>query len=203
MTRGILRLVAAAVAPMLLSGCFSAFTLSDSGYRPRGRSLAVVAGLDNEASLALARGMTDAFRRQTKFQVVPQSQVAQAVPGYPQKIKGPYTSAYFQIEADYGNTDRKKVRDLQKRIGADYVYVVWVPTATVTQGTVHQFHIIAQLFEAPEAREVGNGMYAATAGRVAGCCLVPPPTDRDKGDAVKDTSDHVAREIGEKLGMLK
>lgn len=195
--------IAAAAAVLLLAGCFSTFTLTDSGYRTRGKTLAVAAGLDNEASLKVAKGMTEALRKNTRFQVLSQAQVSQAVPGYPQKIKGPYTYAFLQIEADYGNTDRKKVRELQQRIGADYLYVVWVPTATVTQGTIHQLHIIAQLFEAPEAKEVGNGMYAATAGRVAGCCLVPAPTDQDKGDAVKDTADYVAREIGEKMGMLK
>jgi hypothetical protein len=193
----------AALVLLLAAGCFSTFTLNDSGYRPRGRSLAVVAGLDNEASASVARGMTEAFRKHTRFQVLSQGQVAQAVPGYPQKIKGPYTSAYFQIEADYGNTDRRKVRELQHRIGADYLYVVWAPTATVTQGTIHQLHIIAQLFEGPDAKEVGGGMFNATAGRVGGCCLVPAPTDRDRGDAVKDSADYVVREIGEKLGMLK
>ena len=32
-------------------------------------------------------------------------QVAQAIPNYPQLVKGPYKSAYFEIDVDYAKTD--------------------------------------------------------------------------------------------------
>lgn len=197
------RTVAVLLSAALTTGCISTFTLKEQDYRPKGKTLAVISGLDSEANLAMAHGMTEALRKHTRFQVLSQKQVAQAVAGYPQKIRGPYRSAYFDIEADYGHTDRKKVQEVQRKAGADYLYIVWAPTATVTQGTIHQLHIIAQMFEGPEAREIGNGRFSATAGRVGGCCLVPAPTDEDRGDAVRDTADYVAKEIGEKLGMLK
>jgi len=49
---------------------------------------------------------------------------------------------------------------------------------------------------------VGNGRFNAVAGRTD-CCLVPAPDSKDKANAVKDATDYVAKEIGEKTGMLK
>src|SRR5574340_928811 len=185
----------------MLAGCFDTFSLVETDYRPRGKSIAVISGLDSEANVIMAARMTEAFRKNTRFQVMPHKQAAQAIPNYPVKIKGPYTSAYFDIEADYGNTDKKKIRDIQQKLGVDYLYVIWTPTATVVQGSIHQLHVIAQMFDA-SGKEIGNGKYAATAGRVAGCCLVPKPDDKDKANAIDDTCDYVSKEIGEKMGML-
>jgi hypothetical protein len=147
--------------------------------------------------------MAAALKKHTRFQVVSHKQVASTLPNYPQKITGPYRFAYFEIDEDYANTDRKRIQQVQQKLGVDYLYVIWAPTATVTQGTIEQLHCIAQLFEGPSSKEVGNGKFAVTAGKVAGCCLVPPPTDKDRSDAVTDVTEYVAREIGEKLGMLK
>ncbi|MDH4162320.1 MAG: hypothetical protein OEW15_06465 [Nitrospirota bacterium] len=188
---------------ILLAGCFDTFSLIETDYRPKGKSIAVIAGLDSEANVVMAQRMTEALRKNTRFQVMPHKQAAQAIPNYPVKIKGPYSSAYLEIEEDYNNTDKKKIKDIQQKVGADYLYVVWTPTATVTQGTIHQLHVIAQMFEGPGAKEVGHGKYAATAGRVGGCCLVPKPDDKDKANAIDETSEYVAKEIGEKMGMLK
>jgi hypothetical protein len=199
----VIRLAVSCLLIVTSGACsFATFRPVDPNFRPKGKTLAVVAGLDDEPTAFVAQAMTDAFRKNTRFQVMPQKQVAQAVPGYPQTIKGPYSSAYFQIETDYAHTDVKKVRDIQQRLGVDYLYVMWAPTATVVQGKIQQLHIVAQLFEGPNSREVGNGMFAATAGRV-GCCLAPTPGEKDRVQAVKDSTDYVAREIGEKTGMLK
>lgn len=189
---------------LALQACsFSTFDPIDPGFKPKGRTLAVVAGLDNEPSVNVAESMTESLKKHTRFQVMSNKQVAQSVPGYPQPIKGPYSSAYFQIEKDYTRTDLKKVREIQQRLGVDYLYVLWVPTATTMQGTIHQLHIIAQLFEGPATREVGHGQFNATAGRVAGCCLVPPPGDAEKVNAIDQSTEYVAKELGEKTGMLK
>jgi hypothetical protein len=192
-----------AAAGLLLTGCIETFSLVNADYRPKGKTIAVVSGLDSDANVAVAERMSAALRKHTRFQVTPHKQVAAALPGYPSKIKGPYLFAYFEIDEDYGNTDMKKIRQVQQQLGVDYLYVIWAPTATVTQGTIEQLHCIAQLFEGPSSREVGHGKFAATAGRVGGCCLVPPPSDKDRSDAVDDATVFVAKEIGEKLGMLK
>ena len=197
------RFVVLAAAGLLLAGCIETFSLVNADYRAKGKSIAVVSGLDSDANVTVAERMAAALRKHTTLQVMAPKQVASTLSNYPQKIKGPYLFAYFEIDADYGNTDLKKIRQVQQKLGVDYLYVIWAPTATVTQGTIEQLHCIAQLFEGPSSKEVGRGKFAATAGKVAGCCLVPPPSDKDRSDAVDDATEYVAKEIGEKLGMLK
>ena len=75
-------------------------------------------------------------------------------------VKGPYKSAYFEIDVDYGKTDMARVKELQQHLGVDYLYVLWAP-ATVSHGGSTFFsknypvtQIVAQLFESP-GKEVG------------------------------------------------
>jgi hypothetical protein len=81
-------------------------------------------------------------------------------------VKGPYKSAYFEIDVDYAKTDMARVKELQQHLGVDYVYVLWAP-ATVSHGNSGWFlkhylvtQIVAQLFESPGGKEVGRGQYA-------------------------------------------
>jgi hypothetical protein len=186
---------------LVLSAC-SGFNLVDSNFRPKGKTLAVISGLDNDPNMLAAQHMTDALRKNSRFQVMSQKQVAQSVSNYPQKIKGPYKSSYFQIDTDYSNTDIKKIRQIQQQLGVDYLYVMWTPSATITNDKIYTYNIITQLFEGPSSKEVGNGMFGATAGKTD-CCLVPKPDDKDKANAIKDTTEYVAKQIAEKTGMQK
>lgn len=189
------------ILPLFLSAC-SGFNLVDSNFKPRGRTLAVISGLNNDPNMLTAQYMTDALRKNSRFQVMSQKQVSQSIPGYPQNIKGPYKSAYFQIDTDYSNTDIKKIRQIQQQLGVDYLYVMWTPSATITNNKIYTYNIITQLFEGSSGKEVGNGMFGATAGRTD-CCLVPKPGDEDKAKAIKDTTEYVAKQIAEKTGMQK
>jgi len=190
------------IALSLIVGACSTFNLVDQNFRLKGKTLAVVSGLNNDPNMLAAQYMTDALRKNSRFQVMSQKQVAQTVSNYPQNIKGPYKSAYFQIDTDYSNTDIKKIRQIQQQLGVDYLYVMWTPTATVMNDKIYTYHIIAQLFEGPSSKEVGNGMFGATAGKTD-CCLVPKPGDEDKAKAIKDTTELVAKQIAEKTGTQK
>ena len=186
----------------LFVGACSTFNLVDQNFRPKGKTLAVISGLNNDPNVLTAQYMTDALRKNSRFQVMSQKQVAQSVSNYPQNIKGPYKTAYFQIDTDYSNTDIKKIRQIQQQLGVDYLYVMWTPTAPVMNDKLHTLHIIAQLFEGPSSKEVGNGMFGATAGKTD-CCLVPTPGDEDTAQALKDRTDYTAKQIAEKTGMQK
>ncbi len=188
------------VLPLVLAGCVSAFNPVNGDLRPKGKTLAVIAGLDNEPNVMLAQAMTESLRTSTRFQVLSQKQVKQAVPGYPDDIQGPWKTAYFEIEVDWAKTDMKKVRHVQQQLGVDYLYVLWTPSSTVTNGKIHSLNVISQMFE--QGKEVANGRFNSVAGHTD-CCLVPAPNDKDKADAMKDTADYVAREIGQKTGMAK
>jgi hypothetical protein len=188
------------VLPLILGACISTFNPVNGDFKPKGKALAVIAGLDNEANVLTAQYMTESLKKNTRFQVMSQKQVRQALPGYPDDIQGPYRSAYFEIEVDYAKTDTKRIRAVQQKLGVDYLYVLWTPSATEYGGKIHSLNVVAQMFES--GKEVANGRFSAVAGRST-CCLSPAPKDEDKVNAVKDATDYVAKEIGQKTGMAK
>jgi len=150
---------------LALSGC-STFHLTQEPFQPKGKKLAVIAGMTNDSSLRIAKSFGYELGKTSMFHVLSQTQVAQAIPNYPQLVKGPYKSAYFEIDVDYAKTDVGRVKELQQHLGVDYVYVLWAP-ATVSHGNSSWFskhylvtQIVAQLFESPGGKEVGRGQYA-------------------------------------------
>ena len=200
MGRRYIGMVLAAGLALSLGACISAFTPASDGFKAKGKTMAVIAGLDNEPNVQTAKSMAESLRAYTRYQVMPHSQVKQAIAGYPVAIQGPYKTAYFDIEVDYTKTDMKKVRSLQQQLGVDYLLVLWTPSATTYSGKVHSLNVIGQLFES--GREAGTARFNATAGRST-CCLSPTPEAGDKTNAIKEATDYVAKEIGEKTGMAK
>lgn len=182
-------------ASLLLGGC-ATFHLTQEPFYPKGQKLAVIAGMTNPSSLQAAQALADELAKTSRFQVLSQKQVAQAIPNYPQLVKGPYKSAYFEIDVDYGRTDLARVKELEQHLGVDYVYVLWAP-ATVSQGGSTFFfknypitQIVAQLFESPGGKEVGRSQYAIR-------------VDDETHAVLRDDMRHVARELAEKTHTLK
>jgi hypothetical protein len=185
---------------IMLGACVSTFNPVNGDFKPKGKTLAVIAGLDNESNQLAAQYMSESLKQNTRFQVMPHKQVKQTLPNYPTNIQGPYKTAYFEIEVDYARTDLKKIKAIQQQLGVDYLYVLWAPSETTYGGKIHSLNIVAQLFE--KGKEAGNGRFSITAGRST-CCLSPAPDAGDKVNAMKDATDYVAKEIGEKTGMAK
>jgi hypothetical protein len=178
-----------------LSGC-STFHLTQEPFQPKGKKLAVIAGMTNDSSMSIAKSLGDELEKTSMFQVLSQKQVAQAIPNYPQLVKGPYKSAYFEIDVDYAKTDMARVKELQQHLGVDYVYVLWAP-ATVSHGNSGWFsqhylvtQIVAQLFESPGGKEVGRGQYAVR-------------VDDQTHQVLSDDMRRVALEMAEKTHTLK
>ena len=180
---------------LVLSGC-ATFHLTQEPFQPKGKTLAVISGLTNASSLSVAQALGDELGKTSRFQILSQKQVAQAIPNYPQLVKGPYKSAYFEIDVDYSKTDVARVKDLQHHLGVDYVYVLWAP-ATVSHGGSSLFfknypvtQIVAQLFESPGGKEVGRSQYAVR-------------VDDQTHQVLSDDMRRVARELAEKTHTLK
>jgi len=180
---------------LLLSGC-ATFHLTQDPFQPKGKKLAVIAGLTNPSSLQIAQALGDELGKTSQFQVLSQKQVAQAIPNYPQLVRGPYKSAYFEIDVDYGRTDLARVKELQQHLGVDYVYVLWAP-ATVSHGGSTFFsknypvtQIVAQLFESPGGKEVGRSQYAVR-------------VDDQTHEVLRDDMRRVAQELAEKTRTVK
>ena len=180
---------------LLISGC-ATFHLTQEFFQPKGTKLAVIAGLTNPSSLQAAQALADELGKTSQFKVLSQKQVAQAIPNYPQLVKGPYKSAYFEIDVDYGRTDLARIKELQQHLGVDYLYVLWAP-ATVSHGGSTLFfknypitQIVAQLFESPGGKEVGRSQYAIR-------------VDDEKHEVLPDDMQRVARELAAKTHTLK
>ena len=180
---------------LLFSGC-ATFHLTQEPFQPKGKKLAVISGLTNASSMTIAQALGDELGRTSAFHVLSQKQVAQAIPNYPQLVKGPYKSAYFEIDVDYAKTDVARVRELQQHLGVDYLYVLWAP-ASVSHGGSSWFvknypmtQIVAQLFESPGGKEVGRSQYAVR-------------VDDETHQVLSDDMRRVALELAEKTHTLK
>lgn len=187
--RPALRLAFAAMLALAASGCFNAFYVIDDNFKPKGRSIAVLAGLPEDANLAVAALVTDELRKQSRYRVVSQAQIAEAVKPYPQLVKGPYRSAYFEIDVDWSLTDKQKLAAMQRSLGVDYLYVMWAPTAVSSGGKGSSLHVIAQLFGFPGAKEIGHGAFQLY-------------IQKDDATHLKQGAEKVARQLAEKTGML-
>lgn len=91
---------------------------------------------------------------------------------------------------DYAKTDLDRVKQLQKTLGTDYLYILWAPSVT-TNGQkslatkdYSMMQVIAQLYEFPGAREVGHGTYMMR-------------VDPDKKEIVRDDLQRVTKELAE------
>ncbi len=182
-------------AAFFLGGC-ATFHLTEEPFKPKGKKLAVIAGLTNPSSLQAAQALGEELGKASQYQIVPQKQVAQSIPNYPQLIKGPYNSAYFEIDVDYAKTDVARIKELQKHVAADYLYVLWAPSVT-SNGQKSWFakdysimQVIAQLYEFPGGKEVGRGKYMVR-------------VDAEKKEIVRDDLQRVSKEMAEKTHMLR
>ena len=186
-----LRLACVAALALALCGCFTAFEMVDGSFTPKGRSIAVLAGLPEDRNAAVAALVADELRKQSRYQVMSQAQIAQALKPYPQLIKGPYRSAYFEIDVDWGITDKQKLAAIQRVLGVDYLYVMWAPTA-VSGGSAGaaNLHLVGQLFGFPGGKEIGHGAFQLY-------------ISKDDPKYVKRGAEEVARQLAEKTGMLK
>lgn len=182
-------------AALTLQGC-STFQLTEGQFKLKGKKVAVVAGLTNPSSLQAAEVLADELSKTSRFQVMPPKQVAQSIPNYPQLVKGPYQSAYFEIDVDYARTDLARVQEIHKHVGTDYLYLLWAPSVTsngnrsVFTKNYSYMRVIAQLFEHPGGNEVGHGTYTVR-------------VDEDKNTILRDDLHRVAMELAEKTRTLK
>ena len=183
------------VCALLIQGC-STFQLTQEPFTLKGKKLAIIAGLTNAPSQDAAQALADELSAGSRFQVMPQKQVAQAIPQYPQLIRGPYNSGYFEIDVNYARTDLYLVKQLQKNLGTDYVYVLWAPSVTspaqksLFSKNYATMQVIAQLYEFPDGKEVGHGTYQMR-------------IDADNKEILSDDLQRVMKELAEKTKMLK
>ncbi len=190
---------------LLLGGCARATfkPLSADFHAKQGSSIAVISGLEHDGNLLLSHYLTEELKEWSTYRIVSQKAIAQKIKGYPYNIQGPYRSAYFEVEMDFNKTDIEKLKRIQKRLGVDYLYVLWAPMATKMSNTNHHtVHVVAQMFEYPGSKEVGRGRFFSYARKVSWTGS-SPVTDEQIDKGMKYAATKVAWELGVKTGMPK
>jgi len=146
------------------------FSLTESKFKPKGSSIAIISGTKEPQNVALAKLVSDSLRKKSRYQVASSVQISQAIAPYPQTIKGPYKSAYLAIDTDWELGDRQKIASIHRSLGVDYLYVIWAPiTVSSHGGAIVSMPAVAQLFEQPNAKEVAQtsiGLFVGDEGNV-------------------------------------
>lgn len=165
------------------------FSLTDGNFKSRGKSIAVISGTKEPRNVAIAKLVSDSLRKKSRYQVTSSTLVSQAIEHYPQTIKGPYKSAYFYIDKDWDLGDRKKIADIQRSLGVDYLYIIWAPIAVSHNAQkISTVHAVAQLFEQPNAKEVAQTSIQVLDGD-------------DENLYLKEGADEIARQLAEETKM--
>lgn len=193
-------------ATFMLSGCATPVRHA-GGKTP---TLAIIAGVPDDANRAIVAAVTESFQRQSRQALMTEVQIAQKLGSYPQYIQGPYQRAYFEIEADWGRSDTTKIANIQRALGVDYLYVIWVPNAirngaladylVWTQADIKAVDIneveapvVAQLFALPGSRVVMKSEYKLHLDGAYKPGSLP----------FRDSIDSIARKLGEESGLMK
>lgn len=198
-----LLIVAAAVS---LQGCATPARTAGG----RAPTVAVIAGVPDDANKAIAELVAESLQRQSKQQPVSNEQIAKKLTSYPQYIQGPYQRAYFEIEVDWQRTDRAKISAALRELGVDYLYVVWAPNAVrngaltdyivwtpadIKAVDIHEVTVplVVQLFAAPGARVVMKEQYVVYLDGAY------KPNKMLFGDSI----DSIALKLGKETGLIR
>lgn len=198
------RLVLLMLVLLFLGGCVRAtFKPLIADYHAKtGASIAVIAGLENDATVLLTQYLIEELKEQSSYAVMPQSVIVKKLKGYPFDIEGPYKTAYFEIEMDFTQTDVGKLSQIQKILGVDYLFVLWAPiSVSHNSGAANVIHVVTQMYEAPGPREVGRGRFYAYARKSA--LGIRSVTDGQIDQGLKNAAHKVAWELAAKTGMGK
>ncbi len=208
------RRLAAVALVLLFIGCVSMFSgmifsTPNGEVNAKGKTVAVVPAFDTDMTVAVAQSMTRSLAKTSTFKVMPAGSVKQRIGDFPPLIKGPWTSAEMTIDEDYTKTDFKKVKEVMKKLGTEYAYFIWSPTGysrtaskagAGTSGEGRVYWCIAQLFQGPNAKVVGQGKFTVTSTRAVPGATV---SDKEIQEAIVNTTDTVAKIIEEKTKTIK
>ncbi len=182
--------------------CVSYFNLKKEIADAEGSEIAVISGINNEPNLSFAMMLTASLQKHSRLKVMSQKKIAEAIEYYPFRIEGPWKFAYVDIEPAYGKMNIEKIREIQKRLGVKYLYVIWTPVETSytiqNAGNVYELHTISQLFEFPEGEPIGGSKFV-----IAKHPGMFSSMGKSKRDVMMYYADNVAKEISEKMKVIK
>lgn len=159
----------AALALMLpLLSCTPVFQATQGKLDTKGKTIALVCGTPFASTDMLASALSDELVLHTRFRVLPYANVKR-ITGEKQRVPGPYSNAYIEIDENFALTDVSVINMVHEKTGADFVFVLWTPVelkdiVTPYRGhtalepvTVESVHVVCQLYEFPGPVEKGHG----------------------------------------------
>ncbi|MDA3901290.1 MAG: hypothetical protein PF637_12325 [Spirochaetes bacterium] len=169
-------------------------------YPNQQTKVVVIAGMFDKSTTNFAELLTQEFEKKTKFSMIPQKSLKRSNKYYPIRIKGPFSSSFYEIEDDYTLTDKESVLMYARSVKADYVYVVWVPVVYAAGGSIGECSVIGQMFDVRTGEEIGNGKYSMYwfTGTYIGSGAA-----RTHEEALKQGAGFAVREIAEKMKVAK
>jgi hypothetical protein len=199
------------------------YPLIKKDTKTKGDIIAVIAGTNNNETVAMAKYMTKSLMENSRLKVLGQDKITGAVAGYPLKINGPYTSAYTDVKVDYSKTDLLKIKEIQKQLGVNYIVAVWAPTGVLLKQSSspnhpsgdakygmsstkeHTIQVIVQIFEFPGCVEIGEHdrelEYCLSC--TASIELSGKKTASDINDRIAEYCDYASQAIAKRMGMEK
>ncbi len=177
----------------------SDFHFKKDKYNYKGNRFAVIAGDESPLSVAVAARISESLREISKFSVLSSSDILNGIKDNLKPIRGPYKSAYFEeIDIDFSLTDVGYITKIQRKLGVDYIYVIWNPSNVeeLKLSCTVKSYLIAQLFQGKDATEIANANYNIEYNKFG---LVRKPIK----DAIHNFAEKAARQIAESTGMIK
>lgn len=179
------------LAVLFLGGCVNSFSLVDKGFTPKGESIAVVPGINNEMNHVIAALISGSLVEQSRYAVLSPKGMNSRLKDQPVNVQGPYKSAYFEIDVDWSKTDIGGLEVIQDKLKTDYLYVLWAPNAVRRNNNdIVTINMVAQMFKYPGMELVGQGQYRLRAS--------------ENGPHYLELSTkNIAIDLAEKTAMLK
>jgi len=119
--------VALALITAFAAGCATnvPFDLFQEGYKPKGKSLAVISGSSDDADIRFAEHVTKKLQEMSTLKVLSQQEVERRVGKYPANIK--ITEPKDKDKPVwYAAGEKAKIDSLHGAVKTDYLLVVWV-----------------------------------------------------------------------------
>lgn len=191
------------IAFSLLFGCVTIFKPVADISNVKGDTLAVISGLNDEDNVFYADKLSQHIAKKSNFKVLTLSEIKAKWNDYPYNIRGPYNTAYFEIDPNYSKTDIERLKIIQKKLNVDNIFVVWTPVHrlnTSVGADAYETFLIGQFFSFPGPIEIGRSNFTITyvKGYVIGV-MIP----RDPSDYFRIFGDGIAGKIASSLKKNK
>jgi hypothetical protein len=205
--RWLVRVVTLVGSFAALTGCATnvPFEFFQEGYKPKGRSLAVVSGGTDEAGIKFAEHLTTHLQQKSTLKVMSQAEVDRRVGKYPVNIK---TAAPKDEDKPvwFAPGEKAKVDAMHGALKTDYVLVVWVSglnrfTSTSSTGGTRVSYgawLIGNLVEYSPGKAVGYADFGRSKSQ--SCFLFGGSEGKDIDELLRGSAEDMAEELAERTG---